>query len=194
MWLTYTRTFYGTWKIWPLVHIPLKRFQIYWGRFKLPYVPPILCCLLWNLTFPVQIDKLNLEGYANLENWVAELDKRIEKILLQRLRSIIQVWCAEFDRNEDGESKRESIVPVLPNVRDVGGKRRSGKSGKEEKVCGIIFLEKERTFSDLECSLWKRIWLWNLLCMRFGFRIKSFSWIRRLNMREQLGSSSCMIG
>jgi len=46
-------------------------------------------------------------------------------------------------------------VSVLPNVRDVSGKRRSGKSGKEEKVCGII-LERQ-DISNLECSLWKRI-------------------------------------
>lgn len=91
--------------------------------------------------FPVQIDKLNLEGYANLENWVAELDKRIESILLQRLVSTIQVWCAEFDRNEDGESKRENIVPTLPNIRDVGGKRRGGKGVREEKVCVVIWKE-----------------------------------------------------
>ncbi|KAJ3566624.1 hypothetical protein NP233_g6881 [Leucocoprinus birnbaumii] len=80
------------------------------------------------------IDKLNLEGYANLENWVAELDKRIESILLQRLVAIIQVWCAEFDRNEDGETRRDTVVPSAPNVRDaLGAKRRGGKGVKEEK-------------------------------------------------------------
>ncbi|KAE9394324.1 dynein heavy chain protein 2 [Gymnopus androsaceus JB14] len=47
------------------------------------------------------IDRLNLEGYANLEHWVAELDKRIEDILLGRLTQIIQAWCTEFDRTED---------------------------------------------------------------------------------------------
>jgi len=110
-------------------------------------------CLSYSLSSPlslshtrslVQIDKLNLEGYANLENWVAELDKRIEKILLQRLGSIIEVWCAEFDRNEDGESKREGGVPVLSNVRDMGGKRRNGKSGKEDKVVDIFFFGEYR--------------------------------------------------
>jgi len=44
-----------------------------------------------------QIDQLNLEGYANLDYWVAELDKCIEGILLQWLTQIIQVWCSEFD-------------------------------------------------------------------------------------------------
>lgn len=76
----------------------------------------------------LQIDRLNLEGYANLEHWVAELDKRIEGILLQRLSHIIKVWCAEFDRVDDGELRRE-----LP-VRDALSKRRGEKRAKEEKV------------------------------------------------------------
>jgi hypothetical protein len=50
-----------------------------------------------------QIDRLNLEDYANLDYWVAELDKYIEGILLQRLTQIIHVWCTEFDRADDSE-------------------------------------------------------------------------------------------
>ncbi|CAL1696879.1 unnamed protein product [Somion occarium] len=73
------------------------------------------------------IDRLNLEGYANLEHWVAELDKRIEGILLQRLTHIIQVWCSEFDRTDDGD-RREP-----PPLRDLTHKRRGGKLVKEEK-------------------------------------------------------------
>jgi hypothetical protein len=73
---------------------------------------------------------LNLEGYANLEHWVAELDKRIEIILLQRLTHIIQVWCAEFDRSEDDSAP----------LRDVASKRRTAKGAKEEKVCFSLSL------------------------------------------------------
>lgn len=50
-----------------------------------------------------QIDRLNLEGYANLEHWVARLDQRIEGTLLHRLTAIIQLWCAEFERTDDRE-------------------------------------------------------------------------------------------
>lgn len=58
----------------------------------------------------VQIDRLNLEGYANLDHWVAELDKKIEGILLQRLRHVAQAWCTEFDRTtDDGELRRDPI-------------------------------------------------------------------------------------
>ncbi len=52
------------------------------------------------------IDKLNLEGYANLDSWVAQLDQKIEAVLLVRLRAVIDRWTAEFDK--DGEaSQRE---------------------------------------------------------------------------------------
>ncbi|KZS90334.1 cytoplasmic dynein heavy chain 1 [Sistotremastrum niveocremeum HHB9708] len=71
------------------------------------------------------IDKLNLEGYANLEHWVAELDQRIETILIGRLTHIIQVWCTEFDRSED-DVRRE------PPLRDITNKKRDRR--KDEKV------------------------------------------------------------
>ncbi|KIJ14883.1 hypothetical protein PAXINDRAFT_169564 [Paxillus involutus ATCC 200175] len=77
----------------------------------------------------VAIDRLNLEGYANLEHWVAELDKRIEGILLQRLTHIIQVWCSEFDRTDDGDTRRDPLP-----LRDVTNKRRAGKGAREEKL------------------------------------------------------------
>ncbi|KAI0043634.1 hypothetical protein FA95DRAFT_1563115 [Auriscalpium vulgare] len=38
-----------------------------------------------------QIDRLNLEGCANLDQWVSELDKRIEGILPQRLSHVIRI-------------------------------------------------------------------------------------------------------
>jgi hypothetical protein len=71
----------------------------------------------------LQIDRLNLEGYANLDHWVAELDKRIEGILLQRLTTIIHVWCAEFDRTED-DVRRDTTVTM----------KRRGERRKDEKV------------------------------------------------------------
>jgi hypothetical protein len=79
-----------------------------------------------------KIDRLNLEGYANLEHWVAELDQKIESILLQRLTQIIQAWCTEFDRTEDGDGRREPLAS-----RDL--KRRGDRRGKDEKVsfCGV---------------------------------------------------------
>lgn len=72
------------------------------------------------------IDRLNLEGYANLDHWVAELDKRIEGILLSRLIQTIQLWCSEFDRTED--DTRTSLL------RDVTNKRRGDKRIKDDKL------------------------------------------------------------
>ena len=56
-----------------------------------------------------QIDCVNVEGYANLEHWVAELGKRIEGILFQRLALIIQMWRAEFDRADDRDTRRDLL-------------------------------------------------------------------------------------
>ncbi|GLB36818.1 putative dynein heavy chain [Lyophyllum shimeji] len=85
------------------------------------------------------IDRLNLEGYANLEHWVAELDKKIEGILLQRLTHIIQVWCTEFDRVDDGDTRRDTLP-----LRDITNKRRGDKRIKEEK-----FLEGNMTLKPI---------------------------------------------
>ncbi|KAF9463127.1 dynein heavy chain [Collybia nuda] len=82
------------------------------------------------------IDRLNLEGYANLEHWVAELDQRIEGILLQRLTQIMQVWCTEFDRTDDGDTRRD-----LP-LRDITSKRRGDKRQKEEKFMEVHMVVK----------------------------------------------------
>ncbi|KAA1475369.1 cytoplasmic dynein heavy chain 1 [Dentipellis sp. KUC8613] len=77
------------------------------------------------------IDRLNLEGYANLDHWVAELDKKIEGILLQRLTQIIQVWCSEFDRSDD-DMRRD---PVIIN------KRRGDKRHPEKFLEGNMTLK-----------------------------------------------------
>ena len=70
-----------------------------------------------------------MEGYANLEHWVAELDKKIELVLLKRLTHIIQVWCTEFDRTDDADTRRD-------HTREASSKRRLDKRAKDEKVRG----------------------------------------------------------
>ncbi|KAJ7202870.1 dynein heavy chain, N-terminal region 1-domain-containing protein [Mycena pura] len=85
------------------------------------------------------IDRLNLEGYANLEQWVAELDKRIEGILLQRLERIVKVWCGEFDRASD-----DADMVGRSALRDITNKRRGDKRAKEEK-----FLEGNMTLKPV---------------------------------------------
>ena len=74
-----------------------------------------------------QIDRLNLEGYANLEHWVARLDERIENTLLQRLTAIIQLWCSEFERSDDDSDAISRTI----TARDVGTIRRGGRGDKK---------------------------------------------------------------
>ncbi|KAI1790505.1 dynein heavy chain [Ganoderma leucocontextum] len=76
------------------------------------------------------IDRLNLEGYANLDHWVAELDQRIEGILLQRVTHVIQQWCSEFERTDDNE-RRE---PITLN------KRRDKRSKDDKSAEGQLVL------------------------------------------------------
>lgn len=68
------------------------------------------------------IDRLNLEGYANLDSWVAELDKKIEAVLLERLRAVIDRWCVEFVQDGDAAN------------RDTGNLASRKKAAKEAKV------------------------------------------------------------
>jgi len=75
------------------------------------------------------IDRLNLEGYANLDHWVAELDQRVEGILLARLKEIIQTWCQEFDKVDDGDTRREVAIREISNKRR--GDKRSFEKGSE---------------------------------------------------------------
>jgi hypothetical protein len=77
---------------------------------------------------------------------VAELDKKIEGILLQRLRHVAQVWCTEFDRSaDDGELRRD---PVLS--------KRRGDKQRGEKVSAAVD-------QRVECdaygpSSWRGVW------------------------------------
>ncbi|KAK4049755.1 dynein heavy chain [Microbotryomycetes sp. JL221] len=59
------------------------------------------------------IDKLNLEGYTNLEAWVSQLDANIETVLSKRLGRVIDRWCIHFAK--DGfkqESETDRRKPV----------------------------------------------------------------------------------
>ena len=85
------------------------------------------------LNVSAQIDRLNLEGYANLDHWVAELDQRIESILLQRVTAVIQQWCHEFERADDGDGRREPVT--------LNSKRRD-KRAKDEKVRREVFFSR----------------------------------------------------
>ncbi|TBU30761.1 dynein heavy chain [Dichomitus squalens] len=73
-----------------------------------PYTPEAFRELLSKIQ--AAIDRLNLEGYANLDHWVAELDHRIEGILLQRVTHVIQQWCSEFERADDNDRREAATI------------------------------------------------------------------------------------
>lgn len=90
-----------------------------------------------------------MEGYANLEHWVAELDNRIEEILLQRLANIIQLFCSEFDRTDEGDIRRDTVL------RDITNKRRNDKKNKDEKVWPYVKHIKACCLDIYEVHRWK---------------------------------------
>lgn len=61
------------------------------------------------------IDKFNLTGFSNLSSWVAGLDKKIEVVLITRLRTALDLWCTEFAKdgeNSISDSKRKIVEDV----------------------------------------------------------------------------------
>lgn len=74
------------------------------------------------------IDRLSLEGYANVETWTAELDAKIEKVLVERLRRIVDRWCAEFAK--DGEASRDQG--------SLASRKKAAKEAKEGEVSSTI--------------------------------------------------------
>eukprot|EP01117_Protostelium_nocturnum_P006264 TRINITY_DN2259_c0_g1_i6.p1 TRINITY_DN2259_c0_g1~~TRINITY_DN2259_c0_g1_i6.p1 ORF type:complete len:4259 (-),score=1954.67 TRINITY_DN2259_c0_g1_i6:110-12886(-) len=54
----------------------------------------------------IAIDELNLGNYSNLSSWVENLDYRVEDILLNRLKELVEGWVGIFESNEDSESSR----------------------------------------------------------------------------------------
>ncbi|GAA5960288.1 hypothetical protein JCM21900_000936 [Sporobolomyces salmonicolor] len=69
------------------------------------------------------IDNLNLEGYANLDEWVRELDGKVEEVLVERLRTVIERWCAEFTKEVESANADSTVArkktsakePVTPD-------------------------------------------------------------------------------
>ncbi|KAI0668593.1 dynein heavy chain [Trametes maxima] len=95
-----------------------------------PYTPEAFRDLLGKIQ--AAIDRLNLEGYANLDHWVAELDQRIEGILLQRITHVIQLFCSEFERADDSDGRREPVT--------VASKRRDKRAKNDKSTDGTLTL------------------------------------------------------
>ncbi|KAI9450509.1 cytoplasmic dynein heavy chain 1 [Lactarius psammicola] len=108
------------------------------------------------------IDRLNLEGYANLDHWVAELDKKIEGILLQRLKHVAQAWCTEFDRTaDDGELRRDPIPSKRRGDKQRGEKFLEG-SMTLKPIVHEIRIQNQVIFLDPPIEYARQTWLQQL--------------------------------
>ncbi|KAJ2643448.1 dynein heavy chain, partial [Coemansia sp. RSA 1694] len=71
------------------------------------------------------IDRLNLDNYANLEQWVGELDGRLEQVLTMRLSRAIHAWITEFDRAPPAVGdESDTADPLMANTSNSGPLRK----------------------------------------------------------------------
>ncbi|CAG8621164.1 6805_t:CDS:10, partial [Dentiscutata erythropus] len=71
------------------------------------------------------INRLNAESYSNLDAWVAQLDKRIDAVLIQRLQHAISAWITEFIASDDDSTN--DIEPNFVNKIIKNARRRTDK-------------------------------------------------------------------
>ncbi|KAF8934382.1 dynein heavy chain [Dissophora ornata] len=85
-----------------------------------------------NILMRVQklIDRLNLESYSNLDQWVAQLDSKVEVLLVGRLQQAIRSWMLEYQRDEEG----------LADMRDstAHGKNKKRRTNRETERANIV--------------------------------------------------------
>ena len=133
------------------------------------------------------VDRLNLEGYPNLEEWVTDLDAAIEKTLVERLKSIIAIWCEEFTQERRGNDS-------MP-MRDITNttSRKTKEQIKAQKVSRSRVRPSLRSLIKLSLSRKprKEIGLgWKSSHMRSEFKTTSSTLTHRWSMRAPNGSVS----
>ena len=87
------------------------------------------------------IDKLNLEGYANLEVWVNQLDAKIESALKVRLGKVVDKWCQYFSASSNGPSdsrKRKAAKAELTVSGVAAGIARGTESGTDSSNHSLL--------------------------------------------------------
>lgn len=127
------------------------------------------------------IDSLNLEGYANLDSWVAELDAKIETVLLDRLRLVVDRWCVEFGKGGEGAN---------------GDTISRKKATKEVLEVSSLSLSLSEYVLILEGSSreWTVDWSSRRSCTRSGSRTKSSTSTLPSNRRVRAGIDSFSSG
>ncbi|KAJ2157684.1 dynein heavy chain [Coemansia sp. RSA 552] len=81
------------------------------------------------------IDRLNLDNYANLEQWVGELDLRLEDALSERLSRAVHAWIREFNRVPAADDESDS-----EHVGAAGSKRSEGSkiARRLQRSMGVV--------------------------------------------------------
>ncbi|CAG8679404.1 11549_t:CDS:2, partial [Paraglomus brasilianum] len=80
IWFPSFRRFRDPLKTCEYVHSTLKKFREHLDKIQ------------------KKVDRLKLEGYSNLNQWVSRLDKQVEQVLLTRLQQAVKAWTEEFLR------------------------------------------------------------------------------------------------
>ncbi|KAF9438119.1 hypothetical protein BGZ76_009650 [Entomortierella beljakovae] len=76
------------------------------------------------------IDRLNLESYSNLDQWVAQLDAKVEALLVGRLQQAIMAWMLEYQRDDLDESLIEAREATLSKNK----KRRTNREAERASI------------------------------------------------------------
>ncbi|CAB4481707.1 unnamed protein product [Rhizophagus irregularis] len=66
------------------------------------------------------INRLILESYSNLNPWVAQLDKRVENVLVNRLEDAVDAWTIEF--MESGDESANFAESIYSEAVSISGK------------------------------------------------------------------------
>lgn len=98
------------------------------------------------------VDKLNLENFANLEHWVADLNMQLETILRDRLRAAMRHWTRKFTSSEQSQP----VVPPNEDTEDIVHDVHFDSLDVE------ISMNNQTIFVDPPISHIKATWLQNL--------------------------------
>jgi hypothetical protein len=149
------------------------------------------------------VDKLNLEAYANLDSWCVSLDQRIELVLIARLDFAVKVSlcgvnaCRLGLRNLNSIRIRTSCLrmrlllttPLFPVRENLEAR---------DLLCYFLYkLQLRSRLLMLMPETRRRMIIartCDQVCMRFGSKIKSCIWIRLLRKRGRIGMRCLMNG
>ncbi|RIA96574.1 dynein heavy chain [Glomus cerebriforme] len=83
------------------------------------------------------INRLILESYSNLNTWVAQLDKRVENVLVNRLQTAIEAWRTEFMISGDKSANfAESMSREAVSISGKAVKKNKRRTTRNDSIDG----------------------------------------------------------